>query len=207
VPRFVSFPTAIGPVALLFESDRSGETLLLGIALPAQAEAATVRHLGDLVRRRLGKRAPAPERIEIADAPPQVREAAAKVTAHLAGEEVDLATIALDESSLTPFRARVYAAARTIPRGTIWTYAQLANESGSPRGARAVGRAMATNPWPIVVPCHRVVGAEGDLHGFSAPGGTRTKAELLRIEGYRPTATDAADDDDANGAQAKLPFG
>jgi methylated-DNA-[protein]-cysteine S-methyltransferase len=210
VPRYVSISTAIGPVGLLFDAT-SEETLILGIALPAQTEAATVKHLGTIARRHA--RGAALERQELSEAPAPVREAAGLIRAHLEGEDVDLSTIALDEHGMTPFRKEVYAAARRIPRGTLATYAELAKAAGSPNGARAVGRAMATNPWPLVVPCHRVVGSEGDLTGFSAPGGTRTKAELLRIEGYAPPSSPGPASSAAPQtpkppeAQASLPFG
>lgn len=205
MPRYVSISTAIGPVGLLFDAS-SEDTPLLGIALPAQTEAATVKHLGAIARRH--SRGAALERQELADAPASVQEAARLIQAHLAGDDVDLSGIALDEHGMTPFRREVYAAARRIPRGTLATYAELGKAAGSPNGARAVGRAMATNPWPLVVPCHRVVGSEGDLTGFSAPGGTRTKAELLRIEGYVPPASSGpAQPPKPPGAQASLPFG
>jgi methylated-DNA-[protein]-cysteine S-methyltransferase len=206
----VSISTAIGQVGLLFDAT-SEETPLLGIALPAQTEAATIKHLESIARRHA--RGAALERQELSDAPASIQEAARLIRAHLAGEDVDLSTIALDEHGMTPFRREVYAAARRIPRGTLATYAELARTAGSPNGARAVGRAMATNPWPLVVPCHRVVGTEGDLTGFSAPGGTRTKAELLRIEGYVPPASAGpassgpAHTPKPPDAQASLPFG
>jgi methylated-DNA-[protein]-cysteine S-methyltransferase len=204
LPGYLSIPTAIGPVGLLFDAS-SKETPLLGIALPAQTEAATIKHLGAIARRH-GRGAEL-ERLEIADAPAPVREAARLLAAHLAGDAVDLSGIALADRGMSTFRREVYAAARRIPRGTLATYAELARAAGSPHGARAVGRAMATNPWPLVVPCHRVVGSEGDLTGFSAPGGTRTKAELLRIEGYVPPGSTAPrGTPKLPEAQASLPF-
>ncbi len=94
--------------------------------------------------------------------------------------------------AFTPFRAAVYAAVRRIPRGQTRTYGQIAAAVGRPRGARAVGQALAHNPIPLVVPCHRVVAADGALRGFSAAGGVALKARLLAWE--RATATPPAPD-------------
>ncbi|NPA26564.1 MAG: methylated-DNA--[protein]-cysteine S-methyltransferase [Chloroflexi bacterium] len=83
---------------------------------------------------------------------------------------------------LTPFQIAVYEAVRAIPRGEVRTYGQIARAIGRPRAARAVGRALATNRLPLVIPCHRVIAAQGDLRGFSAPGGIAFKAQLLAWE-------------------------
>ena len=87
----------------------------------------------------------------------------------------------------TPFQLRVWAAARAIPWGSIRTYGRLAGRIGSARLARAVGGAMARNPVPLIVPCHRVVAAGGGLGGFSAAGGVDLKTRLLSLEGFRPS--------------------
>jgi methylated-DNA-[protein]-cysteine S-methyltransferase len=83
---------------------------------------------------------------------------------------------------VSPFFQRVYAIARTIPAGETLSYAELADRAGSPKAFRAVGQAMAKNPFPVLVPCHRVLAAGGKLGGFSAPGGTATKVRLLDLE-------------------------
>ena len=83
------------------------------------------------------------------------------------------------------FNRRVYEAARTIPVGSTATYGDIAGLLGSPHDSRAVGKALARNPFAIVVPCHRVVGAGGEVGGFSAGGGVHTKARMLAIEGAR----------------------
>jgi len=83
---------------------------------------------------------------------------------------------------LSTFRRAVYEAVRAIPRGEVRTYADIARAIGRPRAARAVGRALAVNRLPLVIPCHRVVSAQGDLRGFSAPGGITFKAQLLTWE-------------------------
>lgn len=105
----------------------------------------------------------------------------ARLTAHLAGEPVAYGDLPIDHDALTPFTRAVYAEVARIPPGETRTYSALAAALG--RGsARAIGVAMARNPTPIVVPCHRVVAA-GAPGGFSAPGGLSTKAALLAIEG------------------------
>jgi len=89
----------------------------------------------------------------------------------------------LDLSSATPFQRKVYRVMKTIPPGTVRTYRWLAEKAGNPKGLRAVGSANARNRWPLVIPCHRIVGSDGRLTGFSAPGGLDLKAELLKLEG------------------------
>ena len=91
--------------------------------------------------------------------------------------------LSIDESVLTDFQRLALGAVQAIPWGETRTYADIAREIGRPTAVRAVGRANATNPMPIVIPCHRVLGAGGTLHGYSAPGGIETKAWLLRHEG------------------------
>ncbi len=87
--------------------------------------------------------------------------------------------------ALPPFQRVVLQAVAAIPYGETRAYGQIAAAIGRPKAARAVGRAVATNPMPIVVPCHRVVGSNGALHGYSGPGGLATKARLLALEGNR----------------------
>jgi O-6-methylguanine DNA methyltransferase len=98
------------------------------------------------------------------------------------GECVDFANIVIDSAGFSEFRRRVTEACREIAWGETTTYGELARRVGCPRAARGVGRVMASNPFPIVVPCHRVVASDGQLRGFSAPGGIATKERLLRIE-------------------------
>jgi len=114
--------------------------------------------------------------------PEQVRAAVAGMVALLAGEGRDLRYVALDERHLDAFRRRVYAATRQIAAGSTASYGEVARAIGEPRAAREVGIALAQNPFPIVVPCHRVLAATGALHGFSAPGGIATKRRMLEIE-------------------------
>lgn len=90
----------------------------------------------------------------------------------------------VDWKVMTPFQEKVLRATVAIPRGAVRTYGEIAAIIGKPRAAQAVGRAEATNPIPIVIPCHRVVAMDGSLHGYSARGGLETKAWLLKLEGY-----------------------
>lgn len=92
-------------------------------------------------------------------------------------------TLPIDWSVLTPFQGVALRVVFGIEYGRTLTYRDVAQQIGKPKAVRAVGRANATNPMPLVIPCHRVLGSDGKLHGFSAPGGLETKAWLLRIEG------------------------
>jgi methylated-DNA-[protein]-cysteine S-methyltransferase len=89
----------------------------------------------------------------------------------------------LDFSGATAFQRQVYETLLTIPFGEVRTYAWVAQKIGNPRALRAVGNANGKNKWPLVVPCHRVVGSNGGLTGFSASGGLDLKAKLLLHEG------------------------
>ncbi|MEW6223665.1 MAG: methylated-DNA--[protein]-cysteine S-methyltransferase [Chloroflexota bacterium] len=126
---------------------------------------------------------PGPAFEDGADVPPVVRQAIEGIVAVLDGERRDLRDLPLDERGLDPFRRAVYAATREIAPGTTRSYGEVARAIGRPDGARDVGAALARNPFPIVVPCHRVVAANGALTGFSAPGGLATKRRMLELEG------------------------
>jgi methylated-DNA-[protein]-cysteine S-methyltransferase len=114
---------------------------------------------------------------------PDVRRAIDRVLALLAGEAVDLADIALDLEAAPDFHRKVYGVARTIPPGKTMTYGEIAKRLGVPHESREVGQALGRNPIAIIVPCHRVLGADGKMGGFSATGGVATKRRILEIEG------------------------
>jgi methylated-DNA-[protein]-cysteine S-methyltransferase len=106
-----------------------------------------------------------------------------RITGLLAGElNDDLRDVQVDMSGLSSFDRRVYDVLRGVTPGSTITYGELSRLAGRPTAARVVGRVLARNPFPIVVPCHRVVAASGAIGGFSAPGGTTTKMRLLDIE-------------------------
>jgi methylated-DNA-[protein]-cysteine S-methyltransferase len=88
----------------------------------------------------------------------------------------------IDWGTLKPFQRQVLQATYAIPYGHTATYAEIAARVGKPGAARAVGRAEATNPMPLVIPCHRVLGSDGKLHGYGAAQGLVTKAWLLQLE-------------------------
>jgi methylated-DNA-[protein]-cysteine S-methyltransferase len=118
-----------------------------------------------------------------AEPPAGVAAAVAAIVRLMAGSPEDLSGIELDLSDVPEFNREVYAVARTIAAGSTLCYGDIASRIGRPGAARAVGRAMGENPCPIVVPCHRVLAADGSLHGFSSYGGLATKRWMLQIEG------------------------
>jgi methylated-DNA-[protein]-cysteine S-methyltransferase len=117
--------------------------------------------------------------------PEQVASVAEQLREYLAGKRSAF-ELQLDLSSLTGFQRQVLQAVSKIPRGEVTTYANLAREIGRPKAVRAVGRALGSNPIPIVIPCHRVLASDGSLRGYSGRGGVETKAKLLRLEGALP---------------------
>jgi O-6-methylguanine DNA methyltransferase len=104
-----------------------------------------------------------------------------KLLRYFSGEDVRFEDVTLDVSGATRFQTRVWDIVRSIPRGLVASYGWVAVQAGSPRGDRAVGQVMASNPFPVVVPCHRVVGQDGRLTGFG--GGLDMKRRLLELEG------------------------
>jgi methylated-DNA-[protein]-cysteine S-methyltransferase len=160
------FDTRIGTGGIAW-----GDRGVLGLQLP-EADAAQVRAR---LRRRFRGGLESPP-------PPEIDEAIDQVRALLSGSPADLSNVRLDMDAVEPFERRVYEVARTIPVGQTLTYGQIAARLGDPLLARDVGQALGRNPFPIVVPCHRVLGAGGKLGGFSAPGGVATKQRLLAIE-------------------------
>ncbi|MEJ0077394.1 MAG: methylated-DNA--[protein]-cysteine S-methyltransferase [Alphaproteobacteria bacterium] len=117
--------------------------------------------------------------------PPQVAAIIALAQRYFVGERIDFDAIGLDLSSIDPFRRSIYDALRKVAFGETVTYGELAKRVGAnePQAAQDVGVAMARNPVPLIIPCHRVLAAGGKLGGFSAPGRTETKQKMLALEG------------------------
>ncbi len=156
----VTFETALGRCAV-----RWSETGITRVLLPDP------------------KGQPGPAFEDGVDVPPFVRRAIEGMTAAMAGENPDLRHVPLDARGIDDFRLAVYEATRDIASGTTRSYGEVARSIGRPDAARDVGAALARNPFPIIVPCHRVVAANGALTGFSAPGGLATKRRMLELEG------------------------
>jgi methylated-DNA-[protein]-cysteine S-methyltransferase len=142
------------------------------VQLPEANPAATLARL----KRRFPDHAQSPP-------PPAVAEAIARIAAMLAGAADDFADLPLDPAGVGAFERAVYRETRSIPAGATSTYGAIARSLGDVAQSRAVGQALGRNPWPIVIPCHRVTGADGRMGGFSAPGGRETKLKLLELEG------------------------
>jgi methylated-DNA-[protein]-cysteine S-methyltransferase len=170
------FDTAIGPCGVAWTA-----LGLIALALPERDATETEARL----RRKSGSTG-------AAEPPPDVASAIARIQDYCAGERVDFTSAPLDLSAVDPYRRALYDTMRGIGFGETVTYGTLAQRAGVPvRGeaweaAREVGAAMGRNPLPLVIPCHRIVAAGGKLGGFSAYGGTTTKAKLLALEGVFP---------------------
>ena len=105
-----------------------------------------------------------------------------KFSLYFSGKKTSFEGYKMDWSSLTPFQTEVFRAAMKIPYGTVLTYGNLAKTIGKPNSSRAVGNALSKNPFPLLVPCHRIVRGDGKIGGFSAGGGKGLKEKLLRME-------------------------
>ena len=158
------FPTEIGLCSVVWN-----ELGLIGVLLPEGGRDESLA--------RIAKRFPGSlEAMPVGEA----SRAITNIQRLMVDGDTDLTDLALDATRLSPALTRIYAATRAIPPGSTLTYGQIAKQVGV--DARSVGQAMGRNPWPIVVPCHRVMGSGGKLVGFSARGGVDTKLALLAIE-------------------------
>ncbi|HEX4328247.1 MAG TPA: methylated-DNA--[protein]-cysteine S-methyltransferase [Burkholderiales bacterium] len=116
---------------------------------------------------------------------PAVAAVVARLQAYLRGEAAEFADVVVDLGRADPFCRQVYVAARDIAWGSTLSYGELATKLGMNGAARDVGQALGRNTVPIIIPCHRIVGSDGKLGGYSAPGGPDTKRRLLELEGVR----------------------
>jgi methylated-DNA-[protein]-cysteine S-methyltransferase len=166
---FTLFDTAVGRCAITW-----GQAGVVGVRLPEQSDAA--------MRAWIARRHPEAREMS----PPHAIESAiGDIRRLMDGEKQDLSAIVLDMSDVPDFERRVYAETQSIPPGQTLTYGDIATRLGDVALSRAVGQALGRNPFPIIVPCHRVLAAGGKSGGFSAPGGVETKRRMLEIEGAR----------------------
>ncbi len=165
--RVAIFDTPIGRCGIAWDGE-----MIVGVQLPEGRVADTRARLRDRFDGATSGTPPAP-----------VEDAVDRIVASLRGEADDLVDVPLDLASLPPFQRKVYEVVRTIPAGETLSYGEVAAAVGSPGAARAVGQALGRNPYPIIIPCHRVLAAGGRTGGFTASGGITTKLRMLAIEG------------------------
>jgi methylated-DNA-[protein]-cysteine S-methyltransferase len=166
------FETAFGSCALAWRESSDGH-VVIRLQLPESTSQLTEQRIA---RSSGGHPAQPPSMISaILDT----------VRKHLRGELQDFRDVPLDLSGIGEFDRKVYEAARQIPPGETRTYGEIARAIGRSTESRAVGQALARNPIPIIIPCHRILAASGRLGGFSAPGALQTKTRLLSIEGAK----------------------
>ena len=170
--HYTIFETVIGWAGIAW-----GDAGLVGVHLP-EPDPETARR--SFLRR-------FPQAIEAA-VPARLTKTVDDICALMGGDKPDLRDTPIDLTQTPPFHARVYEIARAIPPGGTLTYGEIAMRLGDKLLARDVGQALGKNPWPIVVPCHRVTAAGGKPGGFSARGGVNTKLKLLAIEGAKAAA-------------------
>ena len=168
VQNYAIFETALGWCAIAW-SDRG----IMRFTLPSSSQAGAER----LMLRRLPEATPGTATPEIADAIVAARR-------YFAGERTSFVELKLDLGHQEPFFAQVYDMVRKLGWGETTTYGTVAKALGAgPEAARDVGQAMASNPIPLIIPCHRVLAAGNKIGGFSAPGGSDAKRRMLEMEG------------------------
>jgi len=165
--NYMSLPSRFGPFVLLW-ADAGNGPRVERVLLPLDGEPTEeMLH----VQRTLGRTRSCPA----------MRGLAQEITRALEGEKVTFSIEMLALERFSDFQQRVSRAEYAIPRGWVSTYGRIAEHLGVPGGARAVGRALATNPFPILIPCHRVVRSDGSIGGYG--GGPAMKRALLALEG------------------------
>lgn len=158
MPR-VTFPTPLGACAVSW-----GDAGLTRFELPTAAARA--------------------DDLSLAVAPADIAALVARVQRHLGGEPQDFSDAHYDFALVPEFQREVLRATLAVKSGHTATYGEIAAALGQPPAvSRAVGTALGANPWPLLVPCHRIVAADGKMTGFSGPGGIKTKLRLLALEG------------------------
>ena len=175
---FTIFDTALGTCGLAW-----GERGVVRVLLPDGSESK--------IRSRLKRQFP--DATETSP-PPHIAQLIGDIVALMKGDPRDFNDVTLDLGNVPEFNRKVFDIARTIPAGQTLTYGEIATRLGDKLLARDVGTALGQNPFPIVVPCHRVLAASGKSGGFSAPGGVDTKMRMLSIERAQPGGPTLFDD-------------
>lgn len=170
--HYAVFETAIGWAGVAW-----AENGLIGAYLPERDP--------QMARQSFARRFPG---VMEGEPPPVIASVIDRIIALMRGEKVDMSDAPLDIARVPEFNAKVYEITRRISPGETLTYGQIAVQLGDKLLSQQVGAALGRNPWPIVVPCHRVTAANGKLGGFTARGGTDTKLKLLAIEGASAAA-------------------
>jgi methylated-DNA-[protein]-cysteine S-methyltransferase len=164
-PHAIVFPTALDWMAIAVDGERVCR-LSFGHATPQKA-------LADIC---------ADTSLDDDNEPSHFAELVNRLQQYANGAVDDFLDVELQPIEQTPFQQRVVKLCRQIPYGSSLTYGELAERAGHPRAARAVGNCMRANSVPLIVPCHRVVGAGGSMRGYSAGEGIRMKLRLLEME-------------------------
>ena len=168
VPSYGLFETAHGIAAIAWRANGI-VSFRLPASSPEATERAVLRQLPDAIAQ---------------EPPPDMAATIAVAQRYFDGEKVDFSGVPVDLGAQQPFFTRVYETVRRLGWGQTTTYGAIARElDAGPEAARAVGQAMASNPIPLIIPCHRVLAAGGKVGGFSAPGGSTSKLRMLAIEG------------------------
>jgi methylated-DNA-[protein]-cysteine S-methyltransferase len=180
-PSHISYTlieTALGWIGIAWS-----EKGLICLCLPERDRDATERRLTRSVGLRSGF--PSDGAAKAISLPPFIEKLIGDLRRYAVGEPVDFSDLPIDLAGVDDFRRAIYDAARRLSFGEVTTYGELAAAAGHPSLARETGAALGTNPVPIVIPCHRILAAGRKIGGFSAPGGSATKAQLLALEGVR----------------------
>ncbi len=171
--EYILFETKLGACGIAWrESGGEGGLAVTAFQLPDASDRLTAKRIAD--------KSPA---VEARKTPPLIETIIGKIQEHFAGVPQDFSDIEVDLGGAGPFAKAVYSAAREISAGRTMTYGELAKAIKHPKAARAVGNALARNPVPLIIPCHRVLAAGNRPGGYSAPGGIATKTNLLAMEG------------------------
>jgi methylated-DNA-[protein]-cysteine S-methyltransferase len=178
---YALFQTAIGACGIAWDGD---------VIVAAQLPEANDRVALERLARRL------PDSVQ-AEPPAAIRRVMDRIVALISGDKVMFGDVALALDQVPDFHRKVYEVALAIPPGETLTYGEVARRIGEPGAAQAVGQALGKNPFPIIVPCHRVLAANGRTGGFSAHGSVATKLKLLSIERARTSAEPTLFDGDA----------